>query len=823
MSIRFQIKAVICFIFPFVLLISLLFEFSCSGLNTSNPENEANSSYEYLKWKFQFEQADRNFNEGLLFYRNYLTTKRKNGLENRTPNNLPWRFLGPDNIYGRTLCLGISPKDTSELWMGSACSGLWHSKSGGIGQNAWNHVPLGYPVQAISAISIHDADPNIIYVGTGETYTYQNNTGGVVTRTLRGSRGIGLLKTRDGGKTWNLSLDLIEEPSSCIWKICINPHNNDQVFIAGTMGVMRSDDAGLHWEKVLDSCLVTDLEIDPEWPDILYAGIGGIGQSKTGLYKSENSGNSWIKLSSANLDHLQGRIMIDICKENPEKVVAAFADSFQSIGILRTIDRFDKTSYWTPTKDVCEHQGWYANGLLLKKDDPSKLLMGGVDLYYDSSGTGNKLYNLVYKKVKVHADFHDILSNPLDPKKVYFLTDGGLFRSNDFGNTTVSCNSGYVSTQFYTGSTDDRAKYILGGLQDNKTALYRDSGIWQSIGLGDGTFNAFHPYEDSVLYISSQFQNLYISKDFGQSTTELIAPNTNAGFVSPFIINGNLPGTILSGGDQLWTSHDDGKSWKKISYTQFGEKTVTIAQDKWNPKRYLIACFSPSNSTGSLYEYTEERQAIVRQNYPEQSRYIRAIQSDPLVPKHWYMALGNYGRAGILESTNDGNNWEFCRNEGLPEVPFHVILIDPAVKGQLYAGCDLGLFVSFDGGEHWQAFNDHPYDMVPVYDIKYTPSNDELILFTHGYGVYSVKRPQNTATSIQEKFSTKIEQVIIRGPLGETSVFLPQLTEKCYLTGIDGRMSIYHIINKTIDARLNPTGLYILTTPDGIKKRFFLP
>lgn len=809
-------------VFCIFYLLGLLLLSSCQVHDDVKKETDSNSSYAYFKWKLQFEQYINIAGEKDSYYHDFLKSKLRYTTIHSFRTDQSWRFLGPDNIYGRTLSLAINPKDTSELWMGSACSGLWHSINGGVGDNAWTHVPLGFPVQSVSSIAIQNDKPDVIYIGTGETYSINSNSEGIVTRTLRGSRGIGLLKSSDNGKNWNLLLNMLDQPSSCIWKICINPKNNNQIFIAGTMGIMKSEDGGTHWISVMDSCLVTALEIDPEIPSILYAGVRGTGILKTGLYKSEDGGEEWIKLSNSNLDELQGRIMIDICKDHPERVIAAFSDSFNSVGILRTLDRFTSTSYWTNIKDVCEHQGWYANGLLLKDDDPTKLLMGGVDLYYDSSGTGNKLQNLVYKKIKIHADFHDILSNPKDPNKVYFLTDGGVFRSNDFSKSVFSCNSGYVSTQFYTGNIDLQSKNILGGLQDNKTALFTNADKWTTISIGDGTFNAFHPLNESYIFISSQFQNLYSSEDLGKTSKELIPPNENASFVAPFILDRNNPETIMSGGDQLWISHNSGITWIKFPLSRSGEKIVAIDQDNWNSANYFIATYLPENHSSALYRYMDGQTSMAAVNFKDTTRFIRCIQSDPHLPKHWYITLGNYGPGGILESIDDGTSWDYCLNEGLPNVPVHTLFVDPVVMGQLYAGCDLGLFVSFDAGHHWIPYNDHPYDMVPVYDIKYSKSTNELLLFTHGYGVFSLPKPQKPVTGDEQYEDTKQGIYCLKGASSETFIMGPDNMEFGYLIGIDGTLISIKATGRIIDARSCTPGVYILLTKEGFRKKCIL-
>ncbi|HEX5625019.1 MAG TPA: hypothetical protein VFX48_03300, partial [Saprospiraceae bacterium] len=166
-------------------------------------------NYRMLVDEFPFDQSLKSH-----YFREFI--HHKSNLSGRYPyRQLPeWESLGPSHIAGRALCLAIHPFDTNQLWMGSAGSGLWKSETGGVGQNAWTHVPLTFPVSAVSSIAIQTSNPQIIYLGTGEVYNLEGADGGIITRTLRGSRGLGILKSTDGGKSWNISLDWSSSPST---------------------------------------------------------------------------------------------------------------------------------------------------------------------------------------------------------------------------------------------------------------------------------------------------------------------------------------------------------------------------------------------------------------------------------------------------------------------------------------------------------------------------------------------------------------------------------------------------------------------------------
>jgi hypothetical protein len=144
-----------------------------------------------------------------------------------------WSYIGPTNLSGRMLAVTVNPLNTSTIYAGSASGGLWRSYTGGISGD-WHRVSTGYPVLGVAAIAIDPADSNTIYIGTGEVYRYGGTAGGVMIRTTRGSYGMGLLKTTDGGVTWSKSLDWSYNQQRGVQMIRINPHNASSVWAATT-------------------------------------------------------------------------------------------------------------------------------------------------------------------------------------------------------------------------------------------------------------------------------------------------------------------------------------------------------------------------------------------------------------------------------------------------------------------------------------------------------------------------------------------------------------------------------------------------------------
>lgn len=763
------------------------------------------SAYHALVYRSWYESDPAND----LFSRWYGVLKSHKNWTKQRHSAGEWESLGPNQIAGRSLCLAIHPSDTGTIWMGSAGSGLWRSRNGGLGQDAWENIRTGFPVMAIASIAIDPENPHVIYAGTGENYTFEQEGSPLLTRTLRGSRGMGLLKSEDSGQNWTLLLDWSHRPNSCIWKIVVDPLDPRRIYLATNYGLMRSENSGLSWQELLAPCAATDLAIYPFRPNILYAGLGGISSPLFGLYKTIDRGQHWDRIACPVPDDAQGRVMVHISKAKPGRVVAAFSDAFQSFGILRTDDDFESTSYYTKTKDVCSYQGWYAKSLLLKDDDSQKLLIGGVDLYFDSSGTGNKLINLVHQKIRIHADFHDIISNPLDPDKVYLATDGGIYRSIDFCRSVFPTNAGYLSAQFYSGSISPSAFRMIGGLQDNKSALF-ENGDWRSIHWGDGTYNAFVPYNDSVLFVASQFQNLYRSADRGITWKELIEPNKLAAFVAPFALGDSEGKLLFSGGDVLFRSVDGGENWSLTSLESADEKITALATAADSPSDIVVASFNPVQGIGKIYISDDYGQSLRPAMLPDENLFIRDIAMSPWPDDRCYAATNR----GIYFSINSGLNWSKLISNTFPDIPCHCILADPAKPDVLYVGTDLGLFVSFDGGRNWEESNSHPYDVVAVYDILADPHSDRLVLFTHGHGAFACDRPKPGIPSSDSNAYTGGEQIsIFSGGIRIGSVSGPSGSTRLLVCDVVGRCQAYSIKMDAIHLESSAQGLYFIMHP----------
>jgi photosystem II stability/assembly factor-like uncharacterized protein len=694
--------------------------------------------------------------------------------------NLEFREIGPATMGGRIDDFAVVESNPNIVFVGAASGGVWKTTNNGT---TWEPVFDKEGVSTIGDIAIAPSDPSIVWVGTGEPNNRQSS-----------SWGDGVYRSLDGGKTWK-KMGL--EATHHIGRIVIHPKNPDVVYVAALghlwganaeRGVYKTSDGGKTWAQVLkinDDTGVSDIAMDPESPETLYAaayerrrtpyGFNG-GGPDSAIYKTTDGGASWKKLTKG-LPYENGgetgRIGLDIHRKDPNIVYALV--QHENGGIFRSED---KGETWKKMSDTDPRPSYYSQ-VRVDPNNELRIWALGAQMYY--SEDGGKTFS-TQRVHGIHGDFHAMWIDPRDSNHLMAGSDGGIHWSYDNGRTWDFVNT-IALGQFYEIALDNQKPYkICGGLQDNSSwcgpsnSLTRD-GIsnedWELMPGGDGFYAQIDNVEPWIVYTESQ-DGFLSRRDFRTKQQKLIKPEAKAGephyrfqWNSPVAISAGDHKTIYYGGNYLFKSGDRGDSWTRIS----GDLTTGVDRNK-----LAILGKTPDKKTLSRHDGVQDYPTITTLSESPLSANVLWVGTDdgnvqvtrdggkswknvaarvPGVPKGTYVSrvmASKYAEGAallafdghrnddykiyIFLTTDYGENWKAIHN-GIPESAgsVHVVREHPRNQNLLFAGTEFGLWISWDRGANWSSFKNN-FPTVPVDDLQIQARENDLVLATHGRSIW---------------------------------------------------------------------------------------
>jgi hypothetical protein len=744
-------------------------------------------------------------------------------LKNNAPANLSrgtnavdWTAIGPKVFGGRVLSLAVNrlanTSGSRTLFAGSASGGIWKSYSAGVGATAWQPVVTGTPVLGVASIVYHPVDTAVLLAGTGEvyrvdtvvngasSYNQTGNIGRVVWKT-RGSYGIGILRSADGGNTW---VQVLGSPITSLFgiqKIKFDPTNSSIVYACATDGLYKSIDAGVSFTKVLSLTYVNDIVINPANNQQLLIVNGNLNRTDKGIWRSINGGTSFTKLTPAGFPtsaQYKGFVSLSIAgTAAPYTVFAGVGkgdvitpNSYSENEVYRTTD-FGSNWSLISSSNHSSFQAWFAHCItpfpVTGGTSNTKIFMAGVNKFVlsisgttgtaTSIGTGSATTNTYLgagaqegSNTYVHADVHDIQFVPGSVSEAYFATDGGVFRTTNAnvspasGIRFASCNGGLQIQQFYPTAAQSQTNPTLfvGGLQDNNVVRSRGT-AWARVIGGDGGPCLFKPDNEAILLGSTDARGVSRSVDSGKTyganvlsyLGSLSSPNDDrAAFMSPFAVGRANTNIWYAGSDNIHVSTNAGLTFSNngvpgTAYIEALHKTaIAMAVSDLNANKLYVSVspFAQNTSTYGLW-YTPP--ANIRKSINGGTSFTTAtgtlpdriftdVTISPTNDDSVFVTLGGFGTTHVYVTGDGGATWT-PRGSGLPDVPFNCILIDAANTNILYAGCDFGVYVSNDRGANWYDYNNGFWDATYVMDLVLAPGN-KLRAVTHGKGIFETTR-----------------------------------------------------------------------------------
>ena len=668
-----------------------------------------------------------------------------------------WVAIGPNqSIGGRVLSIAIDPQDGSNIFIGTASGGIWKTSSSGVGTNAWEAISTGFPVLGVASIIIHPTNSNIIYAGTGEVYRADTSNIGFNVWKARGTYGIGILKTINGGVSWTRVFTKNESDLFGIQMLKFDPSDPNIIYACATDGLYKSTDAGVNWVRILNKVYVSDIAINPSNTNQLVVGVGNLTNTDKGIYRSTNGGGSWTKISSGLPSSFQGFIRLDNISAIPNTIVASIGRSAGSLDELyRSLD-FGNSWSVLSSSNHCNYQFWFAHDVAINPSNSNELVMGGVPLYRYTISTANPT-----TIGGVHADIHDIEFDPSNSNIVYVACDGGMYRSINGGGSFSMINGGLQAVQFYASFavSPTNPNVMIGGLQDNGVVRYNGSG-WSSVAGGDGGPCAFHPTNGNIVFASNDARRVFRSTNggasFGSEVLEswAFSADSRTSFMAPIAISKSDPTTMYVASDNLHKSTSSGTagtwngytSGSATSYIEARHKTaISMAVSPTNSNKLYVST-SPFaqydndantlhiNTPPNIFKSTNGGSAFTTIKGILPDRFVMDFAISPTNDDSVWIVLGGYGSSHVYVTGNGGSSWT-SKGVGLPDVPHNAVLLDPRNRGIIYVGNDLGVYMSPDYGTTWYDFNNALWDATLVMDLAVT-INNKLVAATHGKGVF---------------------------------------------------------------------------------------
>ncbi len=687
--------------------------------------------------------------------------------------SLRWRNVGPFR-GGRVDAVVGHPTQPFVFYLGAVNGGVWRTQDGG---QRWSNLTDGKTdISSVGAIALAPNDPNVIYVGTGESQLREDLTFGT-----------GMYRSTDAGTTWQ-PIGLTDTHQ--ITDIVVDPRDADRVFVAAIghafgpnpeRGVFRTLDGGKTWKKVLfvnDSTGAQDLSMDPSNPRIVYASLYKFqrtpwsmlaGGGRSGLWKTTDGGDTWVELSRKPgiPNKPLGKIGIDVSPANPQRVFASIEAPDSAGGFFRSDDGGES---WQRMNDDARMwvRAWYYSAVTADPMNENTVYV--MNLQVMRSIDGGKTFSVVRVP---HGDTHMLWIDPKDPKRMINANDGGGTVSFDAG-ATWSSTDGQPTAQFYHVMTDNQFPYrIYGGQQDNSAvsvASRSDDG-----GIGERDYFSVAGCENATIAVDPRDPLISYGGCYMGSFSRYDHRNRQERDISvwlrnydgyaardvperfqwtfPVLVSTHDPQTLYVTSQHVWRSRTEGASWERISPDLTLHDTTTLGITggpihgemtgaEWYATIYAFA-ESPrtkgvlwaGSDDGLIHVSRDDGATWQNVTPPGYGKFTRTSHIDPSPhdPAVVYIAATRYQLDDfapyLWKSADYGRTWTRI-TRGIPATAYtRVVREDPARRGLLYAGTEYGVWVSMDDGARWEPLQLN-LPRVSVRDLRV--QGQDLVAATHG-------------------------------------------------------------------------------------------
>lgn len=638
---------------------------------------------------------------------------------NKTDDGGNWSRLGPaagpGTGAGRINCLAMDPFNSSHLYVGTPDGGIWETWNGGT--TSWTPKSDFLGAIGVSSIAIDPSATSTLYIATGDA----DQDGAGITSD---SRSIGVLKSTNGGSTWNTTgLNWVVQSPTKISKIIVDRAATANVLAATGAGIQRSTNGGTSW-TVVQAGNFRDMFQDMAYANIWYAA------TPSGLYKSTTSGATWFA-TGAGLPTTGIRIAIAGSWADPNYIYAHVVNSSgQTLGLYRSTNAGANFTLRS-SANLALWSGGYNLVLAMSMVDREKIYTGGVEVYKSTDGGltwGPRInyYGLDHHAIRLYG-----------ASGLWLANDHGLYYSSNEGSSWTTCNAQLQNFQHYRLGVAQNANHIVAtGLQDNGGHYYF-SGNWNYVPAGDGTGAAVDYFNSGTAYISD-YEKISRTTNYGSTWTPFINASV-AGepyfWVLPVKTAPNTAGYVYFGYTNLYLSTNSGSSWSAISaWPNTGEtgKIVNFAVSPVTTKYiYVVKKDQIYRTTTSGYSWTDVTAGTNNGVYMYNN--VFASQSDPSTA--WVLVSGYDAAHKVYRTTNAGATWTNI-SAGLPNISMNAGVHIPGTTGDIFVAADDGVYYYKASTGTWSPYRINLPRAICT-DIAINQTINTLYVTTFGRGVWT--------------------------------------------------------------------------------------
>lgn len=685
-------------------------------------ENSKEGGWEQFKrWEWFAKQRTYptgNFPHPEILFEEHLKYRTSGGYQkgmNTTAAN--WTFKGPHVVptgpsgagAGRLNCIAFHPSDPNTIWVGAACGGLWKSTDGG---STWTSNTDLLPSLSISDIAINPFNPQEMYLATGDKY------GIYFMWQTWGHYSAGVLKSTDGGATWNpTGLTYAMSNGALIHRLIINPTNPNILLAATKTGVFRTSDGGANWTNVRTGKFF-DIEFNPGNANIVYAGDSLL------LYRSTDGGSTW---TSTGLPS-NGRMSISVTSGFPNTVYV-----YTQSALFYSGDAGLNFSYRVSPYGACSAYGYYDMVIAVSPTDEDVLVAGGLKIVLSTDGGNN--WSLISDDMgtpggnMVHADQHALEFLPGSSTAIFSGNDGGFYKTTNQGANWTDLSHGLDIKQYYRMASSFLTPTLMfAGSQDCGTDKITGLNAATMCYGFDGEECLVDYTNDNIVFVSTQGGSFKRSTNGGAGFTNI--STSGCDWTSPLTMDPNDHNIVYLGGSAVFKSTNNGINYTYTGYLDgFCVYSIEVAQSNSN---YVYAAsfghiFRSVNAAGAWTDITG--------TLPVSTAAITGIAISSTNPDIvWVNFSGFMAGTKVFKTTDGGTTWTNVSGT-LPNVPVNCIEFQPGSNDLVYVGTDLGVFYRDASMSDWLAYNTGLPNVI-VNELEVYIPTSKLRAATYGRGIW---------------------------------------------------------------------------------------